>query len=167
MGQFLWSGFDYIGEPTPYHTRNSYFGQIDTAGFPKDSYYVYKAAWTDHKKDPFVHVLPYWDFNPGQMLDVRVISNAPEVELFVNGKSAGLQEIDHKKGKAPFAHWQVEYHKGEIRALAYDAEEKVIAEDMEYVNKLKTTFMPGKKIAAISAAVGAYQNAAKNQMSKK
>ena len=49
-GQFVWSGFDFIGEPTPYHTRNSYFGQVDTAGFPKDSYYLYQAAWTDIRK---------------------------------------------------------------------------------------------------------------------
>ena len=50
LGQYLWSGFDYIGEPTPYHTRNSYFGQIDTAGFPKDSYYLYQAAWIDRRE---------------------------------------------------------------------------------------------------------------------
>src|SRR5699024_7224792 len=52
LGQFLWTGFDYIGEPTPYHTKNSYFGQIDTATFKKDSYYMYQAAWTDYKKAP-------------------------------------------------------------------------------------------------------------------
>ncbi len=127
MGQFLWSGFDYIGEPTPYHTRNSYFGQIDTAGFPKDSYYVYKAAWTDHKKDPFVHVLPYWDFNPGQLLDVRVISNAPEVELFVNGKSRGRKKIDHEHGTVLSADHRIPYEPGEITAVAYDEEGREIA----------------------------------------
>lgn len=127
MGQFLWSGFDYIGEPTPYHTRNSYFGQIDTAGFPKDSYYVYKAAWTDHKKDPFVYVLPYWDFNPGQLLDVRVISNAPEVELFVNGKSQGRKRIDHEHGTVLSADHRIPYEPGEITAVAYDEEGREIA----------------------------------------
>ena len=66
-GQFVWSGFDFIGEPTPYHTRNSYFGQVDTAGFPKDSYYLYQAAWTDYRKNPMVHIFPYWDFNEGQV----------------------------------------------------------------------------------------------------
>lgn len=55
-GQFIWSGFDYIGEPTPYSTKNSYFGQYDTAGFPKDSAYVFRAEWTDYKKAPFVHI---------------------------------------------------------------------------------------------------------------
>ena len=98
MGQFLWTGFDYIGEPTPYHTKNSYFGQIDTAGFPKDSYYVWQAAWTDHRESPMVHVFPYWDFNPGQLIDIRVCSNAPEAELFLNGKSLGRRKLSHAPG---------------------------------------------------------------------
>ncbi|MBR6341284.1 MAG: DUF4982 domain-containing protein [Treponema sp.] len=130
-GQFIWTGWDYIGEPTPYHTKSSFFGQIDTAGFPKDTYYLYKSEWAGKSVAPFVHLLPYWDWNEGQLIDVKAYTNADRVELFVNGKSAGLQEIDHKKGKAPFAHWQVEYHKGEIRAVAYDAEGKVIAEDVK------------------------------------
>ncbi|MBR3103679.1 MAG: DUF4982 domain-containing protein [Lachnospiraceae bacterium] len=124
MGQFLWSGFDYIGEPTPYHTRNSYFGQIDTAGFPKDSYYVYKAAWT---KEPFVHVFPYWDFNPGQTVDVRVVSNAPVVELFVNGESLGRKKIDHEHGTVLSGDYQTQYAPGEITAVAYDADGKEVA----------------------------------------
>src|SRR5699024_4394515 len=61
LGQYLWSGADYIGEPTPYHTRNSYFGMIDTAGFPKDAYYVCQAAWLDPETRPMVHLFPYWD----------------------------------------------------------------------------------------------------------
>ena len=130
-GQFIWTGWDYIGEPTPYHTKSSFFGQIDTAGYPKDTYYLYKSEWAGKSVAPFVHLLPYWDWNDGQLIDVKAYTNADRVELFVNGKSAGLQEIDHKKGKAPFAHWQVEYHKGEIRAVAYDAEGKVIAEDVK------------------------------------
>ena len=72
MGQFLWTGFDYIGEPTPYHTKNSYFGQVDTAGFPKDAYYVWQSAWTDYRKAPMIHIFPYWDFNEGQNIDIRV-----------------------------------------------------------------------------------------------
>lgn len=127
IGQFLWTGFDYIGEPTPYHTRNSYFGQLDTAGFPKDSYYVYKSAWTDHKKDPFVHVFPYWDFNEGQQVDVRIATNAPEAELFVNGKSMGRQKIDHAHGQKLTADYIVTYEKGEITAVAYDDDGKEIA----------------------------------------
>lgn len=130
-GQFIWTGWDYIGEPTPYHTKSSFFGQIDTAGFPKDTYYLYKSEWAGKAVQPFVHLLPYWDWNEGQLIDIKAYTNTDLVELFVNGKSAGLQEIDHEKGKAPFAHWQVEYHKGEIRAVAYDAEGKVIAEDVK------------------------------------
>lgn len=129
MGQFLWTGFDYIGEPTPYHTKNSYFGQIDTAGFPKDSYYVWQSAWTDYHKKPMVHVFPYWDFNPGQMIDVRVCSNAPVVELFVNGRSLGRQMLNHLpgSGKRIIADYQVPYEEGVLTAVGYDEDEKEIA----------------------------------------
>ncbi len=132
LGQFLWTGFDYIGEPTPYDTRNSYFGQIDTAGFPKDSYYIYKSAWTDSKKAAFVHVFPYWDFNPGQTIDVRIASNAPEVELFLNGRSLGRKHIDHLHGKVLTGDYIVPYEAGEIRAVAYDENGEKIAEDIRH-----------------------------------
>lgn len=122
MGQFLWTGFDYIGEPTPYHTKNSYFGQIDTAGFLKDAYYVWQSAWTDYHKAPMVHVFPYWDFNEGQQIDVRVCSNLPQVELFLNGKSLGKQKLTHRpgSGKHIIADYQVKYEKGTLLAVAYD-----------------------------------------------
>jgi beta-galactosidase len=129
LGQFLWSGFDYIGEPTPYFTKNSYFGQIDTAGFPKDSYYIYQAEWTNYRKAPMVHVFPYWDFNPGQLIDVRVCSNAPVVELFQDGKSLGKQEIDHLRGTEFLAKWAIPYACGVLEARAYDEGGKVIAID--------------------------------------
>ncbi len=128
-GQFIWTGFDYIGEPTPYHTKNSYFGQIDTAGFPKDSYYVFQAEWTDGKKAPMVHLFPYWDFNPGQLIDVRACTNAPEVELFVNGVSQGKQAIDHIHGHKLIADWQVPYTPGTITAVAYDENGREVARD--------------------------------------
>lgn len=131
-GQFIWTGFDYIGEPTPYHTRNSYFGQVDTAGFPKDSYYIYQAAWTDYKKSPMVHIFPYWDFNEGQFIDIRVCSNAPAVELFFNGKSQGTFSIDHEKGTDLVGHWQLPYKKGEIRAIAFDSKGKIVAEEIRH-----------------------------------
>nr|MCR5331119.1 DUF4982 domain-containing protein [Lachnospiraceae bacterium] len=126
-GQFLWSGFDYIGEPTPYHTKNSYFGQIDTAGFPKDTYYIFKAEWTDFKKAPFVHVFPYWDFNEGQIIDVRIASNAPCMELIVNGISHGKKYVDHEKDAVLCPVWQVPYHKGCIEAVAYDEDGNEVA----------------------------------------
>lgn len=129
LGQFLWTGFDYIGEPTPYHTKNSYFGQIDTAGFPKDPYYFFQAEWTDVEKAPMVHIFPYWDFNPGQKIDVRACTNAPEVELFVNGISQGRKQIDHAHGQKLVADWQVEYTPGTVTAVAYGQDGREVARD--------------------------------------
>lgn len=128
MGQFIWSGFDYIGEPTPYHTKNSYLGQIDTAGFPKDSYYVWQSAWTDYRKAPMVHIFPYWDFNVGQMIDVRVCSNCPFVELYLNGRSLGRKHISHGpgSGRDVIADYQVPYEEGVLEAVALDEEGKEI-----------------------------------------
>lgn len=131
IGQFIWTGFDYIGEPTPYHTKNSYFGQIDTATFPKDTYYIYQASWTDYKTAPMVHVFPYWDFNPGQIIDVRVASNAPKVELKLNGRSLGTKEIDHQSGTELVPTWKVAYEPGELIAIAYDENNQVIATDQQ------------------------------------
>ena len=146
MGQFLWSGFDYIGEPTPYHTKNSYFGQIDTAGFPKDAYYVWQSVWTDYKKAPMVHVFPYWDFNEGQLIDVRVCSNAPFVELFVNGRSLGKQKLTHERnsGKRILADYQIPFEKGILTAVAYDEEQKEIAreERKSFDNSVKLVIIP-------------------------
>lgn len=139
-GQFIWTGFDYIGEPTPYHTKNSYFGQIDTAGFPKDSYYVFQAEWTDVKKAPMVHLFPYWDFNKGQLIDLRACTNAPEVELFVNGVSQGRRTIDHAHGQKLVADWQVPYEPGTITAVAYDESGREVARDSH------TSFGDSKKI---------------------
>lgn len=129
MGQFIWSGFDYIGEPTPYHTKNSYFGQIDTAGFPKDSYYVWQSAWTDYRKAPMVHLFPYWDFNPGQKIDVRVCSNCPFVELYLNGRSLGRKRISHGPGSGQdvIADYQVIYEEGILEAVALDEEGREMA----------------------------------------
>ncbi|MGN1085353.1 MAG: DUF4982 domain-containing protein [Lachnospiraceae bacterium] len=132
MGQFIWSGFDYIGEPTPYGTKNSYLGQIDTAGFYKDSAYIYCAEWTDYKKKPMVHIFPYWDFSAGQTVDVRICSNAPRVELFVNGVSRGDFTIDHENGKQLVGHWKVPYVPGEITAVAYDENGTEIARETEH-----------------------------------
>lgn len=131
MGQFLWTGFDYIGEPTPYHTKNSYFGQVDTAGFPKDAYYVWQSAWTDYRKAPMIHIFPYWDFNEGQSIDVRVCSNAPFVELFCNGQSYGRQQLMHEKGSGHhiIADYSLPYEKGVLYAVSYDEAGKVTARE--------------------------------------
>lgn len=130
LGQFIWTGFDYIGEPTPYHTKNSYFGQIDTATFKKDSYYIYQAAWTNYKEHPMVHIFPYWDFNPGQMIDVRVCSNAPKIELQFNGETVGTYEIDHVHGTQLAGWWKLPYEPGELKAIAYDEAGQIIAVDI-------------------------------------
>ena len=130
LGQFLWTGFDYIGEPTPYHTKNSYFGQLDTATFPKDSYYIYQAAWTDRRKRPVVHLFPYWDFSPGQMIDVRAATNAPRVELRLNGRPLGVRELDHERGAQLVGWWKVPYEPGVLEAIAYDEDGRVIATDV-------------------------------------
>ena len=146
-GMFIWSGFDYIGEPTPYHTKNSYFGQLDTAGFKKDSYYVYQSAWTDYQIAPMVHLYPYWDFNDGQMIHVFVCSNAPKVELFFNDCSQGTFEIDHKNGQKLIGDWIIPYQKGELRAVAYDSNDLVIAEDIKksYSDPVKLILIPDKQ----------------------
>ncbi|MBS4194133.1 DUF4982 domain-containing protein [Bacillus sp. FJAT-49870] len=144
LGQFLWTGFDYIGEPTPYHTKNSYFGQIDTATFKKDSFYIYQAAWTDYKTAPMVHLFPYWDFNEGQIIDVRVCSNAPKVELQLNGRTIGTHHIDYNKGTELFGWWKVPYEPGKLKAIAYNESGDIIAED------IRKSFGDAKKICLIA-----------------
>lgn len=140
FGQFLWTGCDYIGEPTPYHTKNSYFGQVDTAGFPKDSYYVFGAEWVKPESATVLHLFPYWDFNPGQRVDVRAATNAPCVELFVNGVSQGKQTIDHAHGKKLLGDWQVAYEPGTITAVAYDENGNELARES------RCSFKDSKKI---------------------
>ena len=119
-GQFIWTGFDYIGEPTPYSTKNSYFGQIDTAGFYKDSAYIFRGAWTDFEAAPFVHIYPYWDFSEGQQIDVRIATNAPLVRLFRDGEQIAEKRIDHAHGKELTFSAVIDYSEGELTAVAYD-----------------------------------------------
>lgn len=130
-GQFIWTGIDYIGEPTPYSTKNSYFGAVDTAGIPKDAFYFYKSVWTDVKKSPMIHLLPYWDFNKGQVIDVIAYTNAPAAELFLNGKSLGVQKIDHAHGEVVHAAWKVPYEEGTLLINALDENGAVIASDVQ------------------------------------
>ncbi|GAA3439279.1 hypothetical protein GCM10018954_089000 [Kutzneria kofuensis] len=98
-GQFLWSGFDYIGEPTPFDdvfpVKSSFFGAVDTAGFPKDQYYLFRSQWS---ADPMVHLVPmnWTDHRPGEPVTVWAYSNADTVELFLNGKSLGVRKFDQK-----------------------------------------------------------------------
>lgn len=126
-GQFIWTGFDYIGEPTPYSTKNSYFGIVDTAGFPKASYYFYKAVW-NKSAAPFVKLFPHWDWNEGQLVDVICYTNAPEAELFLNGVSLGRRVLNLDRDNVLHMHWQAVYAPGEIVVRAYKDGE-IVAED--------------------------------------
>ena len=115
-GQFIWTGFDYLGEPTPYGfpARSSYFGIIDLAGLPKDTYYMYQSEWTNK---PMLHLFPHWNWLPGQTVDLWAYFNqADEVELFVNGKSQGT------RSKADSHHyhvaWRVSFEPGELKAVS-------------------------------------------------
>ena len=115
-GQYIWTGFDYIGEPTPYGfpARSSYFGIIDLAGFPKDSYYMYQSEWTS---EPVLHLFPHWNWIPGDYIDMWCYyNNADEVELFINGKSEGVR----KKADSHQYHvmWRVTFDPGEVKVVA-------------------------------------------------
>ena len=126
-GQFIWTGSDYIGEPTPYGfpARSSYFGLIDLAGFPKDTYYMYQSEWTDK---PMLHLFPHWNWLPGQDIDLWAYYNqADEAELFVNGKSMGIRRKAEKASKfsrlnsdlcTPYhVSWRVKFAPGEIKVI--------------------------------------------------
>ena len=114
-GQFIWTGWDYLGEPTPYGfpARSSYFGIIDLAGFPKDIYYMYRSEWTEQ---PVLHLFPHWNWLDGQTIDLWCYYNqADEVELFINGRSQGVR----RKGEHDYhVAWRVRYEPGEARVVA-------------------------------------------------
>lgn len=116
MGQFIWTGFDYIGEPTPYGwpARSSYFGIVDLAGFPKDVYYMYQSEWRPDKT--VLHLFPHWNWTPGQEVDMwAYYNNADEVELFVNGKSQGVRT----KGDDDYhVAWRVTFEPGTVKAVS-------------------------------------------------
>lgn len=124
-GQYVWTGFDYIGEPTPYGwpARSSYFGIIDLAGFPKDVYYMYQSEWRPDKA--VLHLFPHWNWTPGQDIDLwAYYNNADEVELFVNDQSQGVRS----KGKDDFhVMWRVKFEPGVVKAISRK-EGKVVAE---------------------------------------
>ena len=126
MGQFLWSGIDYIGEPTPYHTRSCYFGMADTAGFPKDLYYQVQALW---RSEPMAHIGVSWDWNPGQLIDVPVYTNGASCELLLNGVSLGRQAVNLRVPGESVPMWRVSYAPGVLEARAYDDEGHCVAED--------------------------------------
>ncbi|HSL24452.1 MAG TPA: beta-galactosidase GalB [Vicinamibacterales bacterium] len=150
LGEFVWTGFDYLGEPTPYFggnrsenesdwpARSSYFGAVDLAGFPKDRFYLYQSQWT---RRPMVHLLPHWNWagREGQAIPVMAYTNAEEAELFLNGRSLGRKrkgepyvipvgEKISKDRRFTSRHrivWDVPYAPGELKAIAYSAGRQV------------------------------------------
>jgi beta-galactosidase len=127
-GGFVWTGFDYRGEPTPYHWPciNSHFGVMDTCGFPKDDFYYYQAWWGDH---PVVHLLPHWNWpgREGQEIDVRCFSNCEEVELLLNGQILGRKTMP----KNSHLQWKVKYAPGTLLARGYKGGQQVAHSQVE------------------------------------
>ena len=127
-GGFVWSGFDYRGEPSPswWPCVNSHYGILDTCGFPKDAFYYYQSWWTTN---PVLHLAPHWNWpgKDGQEILVQAFSNCKEVELFLNGESLGKQAMrpNSKLG------WQVKYAPGTLSAKGFDARGNIIAETKE------------------------------------
>ena len=156
-GQFIWTGFDYIGEPTPWHNqdytpvKSSYFGIIDTAGLPKNDFYLYRSEWYSAKEKPTVRIMPHWNWTEETLKErnmlingkvpVRTFSNAASVELFLNNESLGKKEFVKKttedgrpyhEGANPgelYLEWLVEYKPGTLTAIARDENGKEIARD--------------------------------------
>ena len=156
-GQFIWTGTDYIGEPTPWHNQNqtpvksSYFGIVDTAGIPKNDFYLYQSQWVSAKKKPMVHLLPHWNWENRDLaskvedaqgkIPVRAYSNAASVELFLNGQSLGVKKFNKKQtsdgrtyqeganAKELYLEWKVAYQPGTLEAVARDEAGKEIARD--------------------------------------
>ena len=126
LGQFIWSGIDYIGEPTPYHTRSCYFGQADTACFPKDSYYLFQSFWSDRK---MIHIGVSWDWNPGQLIDIPVMTNCSEAELFLNGRSLGRKQVDLTNPQRCLPIWQIPFAPGRLTAKGYNEDGAEICTD--------------------------------------
>jgi beta-galactosidase len=113
-GMYIWTGWDYIGEPTPYPwpAVSSYFGIIDLAGFPKDVYYMYQSEWTNQQ---VLHLFPHWNWKPGQEVDLVTYFNADEVELFLNGRSLGTKR---KQGDDVLVFWRVPFEPGVVKAVS-------------------------------------------------
>ena len=171
LGEFVWTGFDYIGEPTPFFNgrandpadwpaRSSYFGMVDLAGFPKDRYYLYQSVWT---KKPMVHILPHWNWTAGQTIPVMAYTNADEVELFLNGKTLGRKKHFGEPVEIPVGpnisrdrkfltkyrlEWQVPFQAGSLKAVAYQNGKQVA------VDEIRTVGAPAKvKLAADRSAI--------------
>jgi beta-galactosidase len=158
-GQFIWTGFDYLGEPTPYSwpSRSSYFGIIDLAGFPKDTYYMYQSEWTNKT---VLHIFPHWNWKQGGTVDIwAYYNNADEVELFLNNKSLGVRK---KQGDDLHVMWRVKYVPGTLRAVSRKNGKEVLTKEIHTAGapaKIQLTAdrskikADGKDLAFITAKV--------------
>jgi beta-galactosidase len=134
IGEFVWTGFDYLGEPTPYDeawpSRSSYFGINDLAGLPKDRYYLYRSRWNTNEKT--LHILPHWNWEgrEGQVTPVFVYTNYDSAELFINGKSLGVQKKNNEtpQNRYRLMWMDVIYEPGTLKVVAFDKESKPVAE---------------------------------------
>ncbi len=158
-GTFVWTGFDYRGEPTPYEWPciNSHFGIMDTCGFPKDNYYYYKSWWSD---EVVLHILPHWNWpgHEGEEIEVWCHSNCDSVELFLNGQSLGRQEMPRNG----HLEWQVTYEPGTLSATGYRGEaalaEAVVettgpAARIELVPNRPAISADGEDVAIVTVAI--------------
>lgn len=142
-GMYIWTGFDYLGEPTPYPwpARSSYFGIIDLAGFPKDAYYMYQSEWTSM---PVLHLFPHWNWKQGQTVDVWAYFNSDEVELFLNGKSLGTKR---KSGDDLHVMWRVPFEPGTLKAVARTNGKVVLTQEVRTAGKpAKIVLIPDRKV---------------------
>jgi beta-galactosidase len=172
LGEFVWTGFDYLGEPTPYDqawpSHSSMFGILDLAGLPKDRYYLYKARW--NTTQPTLHLLPHWTWpgREGKTTPVFCYTNYPSAELFVNGKSQGRQTKRITTADSPETRYRlmwnnVKYAPGTLKVVAYDAQGKAVATEqvrtagkphhIRLVADRKTLAADGKDLAFVTARI--------------
>ncbi len=143
IGEFVWTGFDYLGEPTPYDemwpSRSSYFGISDLAGIPKDRYYLYRSRW--NTSSPTLHILPHWNWKgrEGEQTPVFVYTNYESAELFINGKSMGIQKKNDAtpQNRYRLMWMDVKYEPGTLKVVAFDKNGKTVA-----TNEVKTSGEP-------------------------
>ncbi|MBK7172083.1 MAG: DUF4982 domain-containing protein [Bacteroidales bacterium] len=130
-GLYIWTGFDYLGEPTPYNwpAHSSYFGILDLCGFPKDCYYMYQSEWT---KKPMLHLMPHWNWKEGQLIDVWVYTNCLEAELFLNGTSLGTKR---KENGELHLSWKVPFEAGNIKAIGRTRGQTLVQKEVTTAGK--------------------------------
>ncbi|MCH5217746.1 MAG: DUF4982 domain-containing protein [Muribaculaceae bacterium] len=152
IGQFVWTGFDYLGEPSPYDTdawpsHSSYFGIIDLASIPKDRYYLYRSKWNEDS--PTLHILPHWNWEgrEGEVTPVFVYTDSPKAELFINGKSQGMREKNDSinMNRYRLMWMETRYEPGEVKVVAYNTDGSVAGE-----KTIRTAGAPYRLVASSS-----------------